>query len=96
SLLPELPPIADAVPGFDLSGWFGILAPAATPVPLITRLNQELRQAVNTSEVRARVAALGGEVIGNTPSEFRVHIRDETAKWAHIIRSAKVRADAGQ
>ncbi len=93
SVLPELPPVADTVPGFDVSGWFGILGPAAMPRAIIARLNRDLVEAVSSGEVRERVAGLGGDIAGTSAEKFAQFIRAEIAKWARVIKTAGVRTE---
>jgi len=96
SLVPDLPAMAEAVPGFDTSGWFGILAPAGTPAPVVARLNQELVRATASPELRERVSALGGEIVGSSAEAFAAHVRDEIAKWARVVRTAGIRLESAR
>ena len=70
SLMPDLPTVADDLPGFEVIVWYGVLAPAATPAPVIARLNGYLRQMAGMPEVRERLAGQGAEAISSTPDEF--------------------------
>ena len=93
-LLPELPTVAQSgLPGFDVSAWFGLLVPAATPQPVVQRLHAETVKALNDPAVRERLEQLGFEVVASSPEEFGKRIRDETARWARIIRESGVKAD---
>jgi tripartite-type tricarboxylate transporter receptor subunit TctC len=93
-LLPELPTLAEAgLPGFDVSAWFGLLVPAATPAPVVQRLNAETVKALRDADVRARLERLGFEVVGSTPQEFAAHIESEAARWSRIIRESGAKAD---
>jgi tripartite-type tricarboxylate transporter receptor subunit TctC len=94
SLVPDLPPMADAVPGFDTTGWFGILVASGTPRPVVLRLNRALVDAVAGSDLRERVAGLGGEIAGSSVEAFAAHIGVETAKWAKVIKTAGLRAES--
>lgn len=88
SLLPNVPTVAEAgVPGYEASGWFGVLVPAGTPQPIVTRLNSAIVKGLESSDSRERLAALGGEVAGDTPEHFAAHIRTEAAKWSKLIRT---------
>lgn len=92
SLVPELPTIAESgVPGYDTSGWFGIVAPSGTPQAIVERLNAEIVKAITTQESRARLGTLGGDVIANSPAEFAAHIRADHAKWAKLIAAAGIK-----
>ena len=86
--VPDLPTIAEAgVPGYDASGWFGVLAPAATPIEIVTRLNTTIVKGISTPESREKLAALGGEVVGNTPAEYAAFLREDLAKWSKLIKT---------
>ena len=86
--VPELPTIAESgVPGYAASGWFGVLAPAATPRGIITRLNAVIVKGIMNADTRERLAALGGEVVANTPAEFAAYLRDDLAKWSKLIKA---------
>ncbi|HEV7391412.1 MAG TPA: tripartite tricarboxylate transporter substrate binding protein [Burkholderiales bacterium] len=96
SLLPEMPTVAESgVPGYEATGWFGVLVPAATPQPIVDRLNVAIVKGLAASDARERLAALGGEVGGNTPEQFAAHIRNEAAKWSNLIKSLGLKADQG-
>ncbi len=85
---PELPTVAEAgVPGYEAIGWFAVLAPAATPRDLVTRLNAVIVKGVTEADARERLAALGGDVVANTPAEFAARIRDDLAKWSALIKT---------
>jgi tripartite-type tricarboxylate transporter receptor subunit TctC len=95
-LLPDMPTVAEAgVPGYEASGWFGILAPAATPREIVRRLNGEIVRALQSDELRKRLARLGGEVAGGTPEAFGQHLRREIDKWGTLIRSMGLKPDSG-
>ncbi len=90
----EIPTVAEGgLPGYVSGVWYGILAPARTPAPIVARLNQEIVRAVNAPEVRERIVVEGGEVIGSSADEFRGIIKSEMARWAQVVRNAGVRAD---
>jgi tripartite-type tricarboxylate transporter receptor subunit TctC len=92
-LMPEIPPVADAVPGFDVEVWFGIVAPAATPVELIARLNGEINAVMARPDVRQRFAAQGVRTIGGTPQQFDAYLSNEIARWARVVKQAGVRVE---
>src|SRR4029453_6667200 len=81
-VLPELPPVADFVPGYDTSQWYGLCAPKNTPAEIIGKLNKEINAAIADPGMKARLAALGGEPLPGTPAEFGKLIAEETEKWA--------------
>ena len=94
ALMPEVPTVAESgVPGFELSGWYGVLAPAGTPRSIVSMLNRELVRIVNLSDVRARFAAEGAELVGNTPEQFTAYIESEMKKWAKAVQIAGARID---
>jgi tripartite-type tricarboxylate transporter receptor subunit TctC len=89
--LPEVPTIAESgVPGYDIEAWFGILAPAGTPAPVVDRLNRELRAVLAMPEVKQRLASLGQDLVGNTPQEFATFLRGEVAKMGEIVKASGI------
>ena len=94
SALPDVPTVAESgVPGFDVSTWYGIWAPASTPPAIVTKVSSELAAVVRMPEVRARLADLGAEAVGNTPEEFAAFNRSELAKWAKIVKDSGAKVD---
>jgi tripartite-type tricarboxylate transporter receptor subunit TctC len=92
--MPELPTMAEAgVKGYEVAGWYGVVAPAQTPKPIITRLNQEIVRALRMPDVGEKMAADGSEPVGSTPEQFGAHIKAEVAKWRDLIQKAGIRAD---
>lgn len=90
-LLPDMPTISEAgVPGYEVLTWSGICAPSGTPRAVITRLNEAMVKGVTSRETRDRFAALGADVVANSPDEFRKFILAELAKWSRVIREAGV------
>ncbi|MEK7877907.1 MAG: tripartite tricarboxylate transporter substrate-binding protein, partial [Pseudomonadota bacterium] len=88
TIVPELPTIAESgVPGYAASGWFGVLAPAATPRSIVTRLNAVIVKGLMNADARERLAALGGEVVANTPAEYADFLRADLAKWGELIKA---------
>ncbi|HEU0290736.1 MAG TPA: tripartite tricarboxylate transporter substrate binding protein [Burkholderiales bacterium] len=93
-LLPELPTIAEAgLPGYGASGWYGLLAPAATPRPVIGRLHAEAVKALRLPDVVERLSGQGAEPVGNTPEDFSAFIRSEIDKWANLVKAANMRVE---
>ena len=91
---PELPTIAEAgVPGFDVGGWYGVLAPAATPPSTVAFLSREIVKALKAPEVGERFAADGSEPVGRTPENFAAYIKSEIAKWAKVVKETGIKAD---
>ena len=94
SALPDVPTVAEAgLRDFEVTTWYGVLAPAGTPRPIIARLNAELVKVVHSPEVKERLAATGTEPLTSTPEEFAAYIQREIAKWGDVIRKAGVKAD---
>jgi tripartite-type tricarboxylate transporter receptor subunit TctC len=88
---PDLPTLSESgLLGFDVTSWYGIVAPAGTPPDIIARLQSDIRNALHEPDVQQELAALGAEPIANTPAEFGAMIKAETAKWGTIVRNAKI------
>ena len=79
------------MPGYEAIGWFGVVAPAGTPAPIIERLNAEIRSALEVPEIRSRALDAGTEPFTNTPQEFAALIREETKKWAEVIKAGGIK-----
>ena len=92
-VLPDIPTVGEFVPGYAASGWFGIGAPAKTPVEIVDRLNREINAGLADAKLKARLAELGAVVFVGSPSDFAKHIADETGKWAKVVQTANLRAD---
>ena len=91
---PELPTVAEAgFPGFEVIGWFGWLAPAAMPKPIVGRLHAELVKALKVPAVRDTLLSQSTEPVGNTPQEFAAFMKAEHAKWGKLIRAANIRVE---
>jgi tripartite-type tricarboxylate transporter receptor subunit TctC len=94
SALPDVPTVAEAgLADFEVTTWYGVLAPAATPRTIINRLNAELVKAMHSPEMKDKLAATGTEPRTSTPEEFATYIKSEIAKWGDVIRKAGVKAD---
>jgi tripartite-type tricarboxylate transporter receptor subunit TctC len=91
--LPDLPTVAETVPGFDVAGWFGLSAPANTPPEAINKINAALNDALTVPANVARMAEFGGAPFIVSPAEFGKFIADETAKWAKVVVAAGVKPD---
>jgi tripartite-type tricarboxylate transporter receptor subunit TctC len=86
-LLPDTPTVNESgVPGFNANTWYGVLAPAGTPRPIIDRLNREFGRALSSPEVQKMIRAEGGDPVGGSPEEFAAFIREDMAKWADVIK----------
>lgn len=94
ALAPDLPTIAESgVSGYDFAAWTGILVPAATPRPIIAKLNAEIVGILNSPEIRKRIAGMGADVTPSSPSEFASLISSEISKWAAVLKSASIRVE---
>jgi tripartite-type tricarboxylate transporter receptor subunit TctC len=91
--LPDIPAVAETLPGFNNTTWFGLLAPAGTPAPIITRLNAEMRNATANPEFVKQLDALGLVPASGTPKELGEMIRTELARWTKVIRDAGIQAN---
>jgi tripartite-type tricarboxylate transporter receptor subunit TctC len=92
-ILPNVPTAAETYKGFEAVTWFGILAPAATPKPILARLNAETNKVLKDPGVRKSIEAEGGEVIGGTPEEFAAYIKSELAMWSTLVRESGAKVD---
>ena len=92
-LVPGIPAVAEAVPGFVLTSWWGVLGPAGLPEPIVTRLNTELVRILQLPDVKERFANLGVDTITSTPAEFSSHIKSEYAKYAKLIKDVGVKIE---
>ena len=93
-LAPDIPTVAEAgVPGYDLSVWFGVVAPAATPREVVQKINAECLKILAMPDVRERFLAQGVEPVGSTPEQFGEHIRAQMAKWTKVVQDAGVKAE---
>jgi len=92
--LPEVPTTDEAgLKDFEVTTWYGVLAPAGTPRPVIARLNSELVKIIHAPEVKERLAASGTEPRTSTPEEFAAYLKQEIAKWGDVVRKANLKAD---
>jgi len=92
--LPDVPTMAEAgLPGFEITSWFGLLAPAATPASIIARLNTDAIKVLARADVKATLAAQGLEVKSSSPEEFAAHIKSEIAKFSRIAKAAGIKAE---
>jgi tripartite-type tricarboxylate transporter receptor subunit TctC len=91
---PDLPTIAESgLPGYDVSAWYGLLAPAGTPRAIVDKLNREIRKALQTPDMLQRLAADGSEPVASSPEEFGQFVRDEIAKWGKAVKAANAKID---
>ena len=91
--LPDIPAMADFLPGYEAIGWFGLFAPKNTPVEVVDRLNEEINAALADPRMKARLADLGGTVVPGSPADFGRLVADDKEKWAEVIRAAGIKAE---
>jgi tripartite-type tricarboxylate transporter receptor subunit TctC len=90
----DIPTIAEAgVPGYEAVQWYGVLAPAGTPRPIVDRLHAEVAKALQQRDVREKLSTDGAEAVGNTPEQFAAYIKAETEKWAKVVKAAGIKAE---
>jgi tripartite-type tricarboxylate transporter receptor subunit TctC len=85
---PELPAMAEALPGFEVVGWYGVIGPASMPAPLVARLHDELIKILNQPDVKSRIESDGSEPVGSSPEEFRRFMRADMDKWARLVKES--------
>ncbi|MEQ1773950.1 MAG: tripartite tricarboxylate transporter substrate binding protein [Burkholderiales bacterium] len=93
AIAPEIPVVAESVPGYDHEPWNGLLAPAKTPMPIIAKLNTEVARILSTPDVKKIFSNEGAEAVGNSPEAFAAIVKAETAKWAKVVKTAGIRID---
>jgi tripartite-type tricarboxylate transporter receptor subunit TctC len=92
--LPGIPTVAESgLPGFEVTSWFGIAAPARTPRPIVDRLNAEIVRALGTPDLRERIQGMGADPVGNTPEQYTLFVQNEIAKWGKVIKAAGIKGE---
>jgi tripartite-type tricarboxylate transporter receptor subunit TctC len=92
-MLPQLPPVADFVPGYDASQWYGLSAPKDTPAEIVDRLNREINAALGNPRMKSRFADIGGEPLAGPPEAYGRLIAEETGKWGKVVRAAGLKPE---
>ena len=92
-LLPDVPAMAEFLPGYEANGWYGLVAPKGTPPDVVTTLNKQVNAALADPAMRKRFTDLGCDVFTGTPSDFAKFIAAETEKWAKVVKFANIKAD---
>jgi tripartite-type tricarboxylate transporter receptor subunit TctC len=91
--LPDVPTVSEFVPGYEVSNWFGVGAPKATPAEIIDKLNKQINAGLADPKIKARLASLGGTALAGSPADFAKLIADETEKWGKLIRTLNIKAE---
>ena len=90
--IPDVPSAAEVIPGFDNAGWFGLMAPAGTPREVIDRVYRDSAKALNSDDMKTRLTQIGMMPVANTPAEFGAAIREESARWARVVKDRGLEA----
>jgi tripartite-type tricarboxylate transporter receptor subunit TctC len=90
TLMPDVAPIADTLPGFEAATWVGLLAPAGTPKEIVARMQAEVAKVLHSPEVQEKLSATGAEPVGNTPEQFGAYVASEVAKWDRVVKQARI------
>jgi len=90
---PDIPAMAEALPGFEVVGWYGVIGPASMPAPLVSRLHDELVKILNQPDVKSRIESDGSEPVGSSPEEFRRFMRADMDKWAKLVKESGAKLD---
>jgi tripartite-type tricarboxylate transporter receptor subunit TctC len=91
--LPDIPAVAEAVPGYEVVGWYGVIGPAGLPAPIVARLHEALLRVLAQPDVRERIVNDGSEPVGTTPREFRDFMAADLAKWAKLVKESGAKLD---
>jgi tripartite-type tricarboxylate transporter receptor subunit TctC len=91
--LPDVPTIAETLPGFESAAWFAIVAPPKTPAAIVDKINADVNEAMRERDIRERLAQLSAEPIGGTPQATAAYMREEIERWAKVIKAANVKLD---
>jgi tripartite-type tricarboxylate transporter receptor subunit TctC len=83
-----VPAVAEALPGYEVIGWYGILGPANIPAPIVAKLHKEFVRVLNLPDVHSRIVADGSEPVGSTPEEFRRFLKADVVKWAKVVKES--------
>lgn len=92
SLVPEMPAVAESLPGFEMLSWLGLLAPKATPKPLVAHISAAIMKVMRMPDIQERLTTLGAEAVGSSPEQFAAFLRIESDKWGKVLRDADIRA----
>lgn len=93
AIFPDVPTVAETVPGYEATQWYGVLAPAGTPAAVVSRLNKEIARALKDPQLEERLVASGSEPLPSTPEAFSAFIKSEISRWEPVIKAAGIRVD---
>ena len=85
--------LAETIPGYDATSWYGLMVPANTPQPIMQRLHAEISKIMQSPDVKQRYAQLGVDPVASTPEQFKAYIQSETAKWAEVVKRSGAKVD---
>ena len=88
--LPNVPTVAETLPGFENYGWFGIVAPAGTPKEIVDKVYRDTVKVLDSTDMRARFFVQGMSIVGNSPANFERDMRTERARWATVVKERKI------
>ena len=92
--MPNIPTVDESgIPGFEVTTWYGVSAPAKTPRPIIDKLNSEMVRALQSPDLRERMTNAGADPVGNTPEQYTVYVQNEITKWAKVIKAAGIKGE---
>ena len=91
--MPDIPAVAEAIPGFEVVGWYGVIGPAGMPLPVVARLHDEMVRILAQPDVRERIVNDGAEPVGNEPQVFRDFMAADLAKWAKLVKESGAKLD---
>jgi tripartite-type tricarboxylate transporter receptor subunit TctC len=91
--LPDMPTVAETLPGFEATSWWGIVATAGTPRPVIDKLNRDILKVLDSADMKQFFASLGAEPAHTTPAEFAAFMKSELAKWSRVVKESGATAD---
>ncbi len=93
SVAPDIPTVAETVPGYELDTWFGVFGPGGMPAALARRLQKEIAKILHSPDLTEHLANLGAKPVGNTPEQFAAHVKSEVNKYARIVKTANIRVE---
>jgi len=92
-LLPDVPTVSETVPGYELTNWFGMTVPAATPRDVVNKVYADVSRVLQQADFKEKIAGMGADVVGSTPDQFGAFMKSESTKWGKVIREANIKAE---